>query len=130
MDIFSLGVSLLVAILAQGLHILWYSPLLCGKAWRAALKRKADAKIPMKMSLISLVTLILASLIYGFFVETLGMAAAIDYVIFTGLMFVAFTVPAKVMAVIYAGQSRKLIIIDGGFYLVAYSLFGLAHYLF
>ncbi|MAS87717.1 MAG: hypothetical protein CMH30_07070 [Micavibrio sp.] len=131
MDILTLFISVVAAVVAQSLHLLWYSTATgMGKAWRTALKKKADAKIPTKMSIISFTSLVVSSLIYGFFVSSLGMSAGIDFVIFTVLMFIAFTIPSKVMSVIFMGQPRRLILIDGGFYLIAYALFGLAHYLF
>tara|TARA_Y100000294_G_scaffold156732_1_gene157807 strand:+ start:1232 stop:1636 length:405 start_codon:yes stop_codon:yes gene_type:complete len=121
-------VTVLSAFLAFLLGLLWYSPMLFGAAWRAALKRKPEAKIPMKMRVTLGVLWLFSAIVYSFVAQAIGLSSASDYLIFSGLMFLCFSLPVKIMDVIYAGQARSLIMIEGLYYLTAYILIGMTHY--
>lgn len=121
--------SLMAALLAQGLQILWYSNALFGKIWRNALKRKLEAQIPIKMYVVSFISLFVSALLYGFFtIAVVGLEPLVDFLIFGGLMFLAFTMPSKIMHVYFSGQSKILIWLDSAFYLCAYIIFAAVFY--
>lgn len=126
--IFITVVTVLSALLAFLLGLLWYSPILFGGAWRSALKRKADAKIPTKMRVVLGVLWLLSATVYSFVAQAIGFSSLSDYMIFSVLMFLSFSLPLKVMDVVYAGQARSLIFIDGGYFLTGFVLVGLTHY--
>lgn len=121
-------ITVLSAFFAFLLGLLWYSPLLFGATWRAALKRKPGAKIPMKMRGILGVLWLLSATVYSFVAQAIGLSSLSDYLIFSGLMFLCFSLPVKIMDVVYAGQTRSLIFIEGLYYLTGYILIGMTHY--
>lgn len=112
-DIYFLFACLIAGVLVQAFTWLWYAPFLAGGQWRAALKRKEDAKIPARMHLYSFILWTIAAGCFGYFTDmVLGLSVYIDYLILAALMAGAFILPSKVMHVLYAGQSKRLIVID------------------
>lgn len=118
------------AIVAQALNYVWYGPYLLGSAWRKALRKKPEAKIPRQMQIISFVIWVIVSILLGCVYWILGFSALIDHILLAVLMCLIFTMPARIMATLYSGHSKQLIWIDGGYYLISYGLIGLIFALF
>ena len=97
------------AVLAQLFTMLVTHSLVLGKLWRKALKKKPEAKIPLKYHAISFVLFLLTAVIFNFIVPLLGITAGIDYFIFAGLMSLAFALPPLVLHVLYSGFAKHLI---------------------
>tara|TARA_Y100001001_G_C7949509_1_gene288509 strand:- start:267 stop:662 length:396 start_codon:yes stop_codon:yes gene_type:complete len=117
--------AVLGAALVQVLSFLWYSPYLFGSIWRKALRKKPEARIPRQMQVTSFVIWVVAAIMLGVAYWILGFVALVDHVLLAVLMCLTFTMPARVMAILYSGHSKHLIWVDGLYYLLSYVFLGL-----
>ena len=120
-----------LAVLAAGLANfivggLWYSPVMFVKTWKAELGVGPDAPAkPRSMAVMLAGTFVLGLVQAGRFAVFLGqqpplMGAA--YGLAAGVCWVATAFAINYM---YAGRSLKLFLIDGGFNVVVFTLYGL-----
>ncbi|MEM1112185.1 MAG: DUF1761 domain-containing protein [Pseudomonadota bacterium] len=112
----SIGSILLATVAGMVLGALWYSPLMFGNAWLAALgKRKealGSAKGPMIGSMLAclLTALALALLLLASGADTVGKALGIGLIAGLGLVF-----PAMLSDSLFCGWGRRLLLIQCGY---------------
>ena len=122
-------ISFISALLLTGFNMLWHSPYLFGKSWRMALKKKETAVIPRKFHMIAGGLWFLTALIYSYMASLFGLLAFVDFVIFSTLCALGFSLPVMTVMVLFLGLNRAVIWIDGAYWLLGFVLIGLINYL-
>lgn len=118
----------IVAAAALGFVVggLWYGPLF-GKAWQAARglsdEKIAEANMPMIFGLVALLNLF-SAFILDHVLTTYGAPDIELAMMITGGAALGFILPAFAVNYLFARQSLRLFAIDGGYWLVIYSLMG------
>jgi hypothetical protein len=113
------------AVAAYALGALWYSPILFVKAWRAEIGVPPDAKTDFKAMAPQLVGSFLLALVQaGMFAVFLGkqpLALGAAYGFSAGLCWVA---AALGIIYLYEGRSLRLFLINGGYFVASFTLYG------
>lgn len=123
--------TILSAVLAFGLGILWYHPKIMGGRWLEATgKSGAEIKMNIGKFLTSLVLWILAACFYSFLVIILEITTPAGFFALACLLWVAFAMPPSLMGSLYTGYSFEAISIDTSYQLAGYYMFALAHLAF
>ena len=112
---------------------LWYGPLF-GKAWQAAVGLSDEAlKQGANMTRIFGLTFLLnlfSALVLAHVLKTYGNPGLHVSVMVAGGMALGFVLPAFAINYLFSRKSLKLFAIDGGYWLVIYSLMGVIFSLF
>lgn len=121
----------LLAVLAAGvanfvLGALWYSPLMFVKPWQAEIgadpNKKADMKAMGPRLAATFVLGLVQAYVFAMFIGYVSPPRGALYGVAAGLCWVA---AAFGINYIFAGRSFRLFLIDGGFNVVVFTLYGL-----
>ncbi len=116
-------IVLLAAVSSFVVGGLWYSPMLFGRLWNAENGSAAGAGHPAKVFGVSFVFSLVAAACFGWLV---GSAPGLETSIRTGaLVGVGFVAASFGINYQFAQRSFKLWLIDGGYHVAQFLLFGL-----
>ncbi len=121
---------LVAAVSGFALGALWYSPALFLNSWLHERKMKKEAKVkhkPMVHGISFVLSIVSVSLLSLFLGPNPPLSIAVGSGFLIGLCWVLSSFASHYL---YTGQSFKLFLIDGGYYLLQFTLFGLVLGLF
>lgn len=119
----NMWVALLAAVSSFVIGGLWYSPMLFGKAWNAENGSPAAPGHPGKVFGVSFVFSLAAAACFGYLAGPApGLARAMELGVITGLGLVATSFGINYQ---FAQRTFRLWMIDGGYHVAQFLLFGL-----
>lgn len=123
---------LLSALLAFLLGWLWYSDKVFGPAWEEATGRKRvdEQGEGLAQLAVNILGWIVAAFAYALFASNAVFTGLQDYMYLSIILWGAFFLPPKAMAIVNGGFSTKLIWIDGLYFLFSYLIFAFVFTLF
>ena len=121
--------AIVSGVLAYGLGALWYSPLLFGNSWMAAMGKSPDDMIMSpKLYAICFVTWLLAGFMFTALVVMTGYTNLASLICIAIVGFLGFTVVPIIMANIFEGTRSRVSMISGSYHLSAYLLMALVNW--
>ncbi|MEQ9814099.1 MAG: DUF1761 domain-containing protein [Azospirillaceae bacterium] len=117
-------------VVAYVIGALWYSPLLFARQWMAAVGLKpGETAMAAQAMAASLVMWLIAAFVYGLLVQWIGIVSPGALLLLSGLVWLGGAMLPQVMSVMFGGRNPSLIVIDGGYILVGFLVFAVAHML-
>ncbi|MDP1834827.1 MAG: DUF1761 domain-containing protein [Chlamydiales bacterium] len=104
---------------------IWYSPFLFGKLWLAESKIKRDEMSGQGTALAaSFLAAIVLGYVLGYFIAATHSGTFFYGAYIAFWAWLGFVATTKILDILYLGKSWKLVVIDGGYLLIAYLAMG------
>ncbi len=121
--------TVISAVLAFALGVLWYHPKVMGTRWREARgKDGVDQPFTKWPVLISLLLWLLSACFFSFLIGILDVSSFGGMISLACLLWVAFSMPPTLMGSLYTGYSFQAVAIDSAYQLAGYYLFAVVHF--
>lgn len=116
---------LVATLVAYFFGALWYSPLLFGNTWMAALgKSKEELPAPTLPMVISFILTFVTALGLALLIKGLGIATLLEGILIGLVVAIAFIVTNTLSEYLYSGESMKLFWIHAGYRVVYILIMG------
>ena len=120
---------LVCGIVAVGLGALWYSPILLGKIWLIAVDKseeelKANFK-PVKAYTVSFIAQLVTAYILARIMSFIGATTPEEGIRVAFMAWIGFTATTLTISMIFEGKTFKQFIVDGGYHLIVFIIYGL-----
>ena len=120
----------LSALFAFGVGALWYGPFF-GRRWMDAVGMGLEnGKLEVPVMGVTLAFWVASAFIYSYLLQLSGKPGMVFPFCLAFALWLGFAFPVRLLSVLYAKQSKSLIWIDGGYYLLGYGVLALMHVAF
>ena len=120
--------TLVGALFAFILGVIWYRPKMLGERWLAA-RGVSNAEIHQdaKQLITSLVLWLMSACFYSFLVLFLHIDSVPGFFCLSCMLWVAFSMPPTVLGALYTGYAFEAVAIDAAYHLAGYYVLAGAH---
>lgn len=120
--------TVLSALFAFGLGVVWYHPKIMGQKWMLARgKASEQMSIHPKQIVFSFLLWLLTACFYSFMIGIADIEVPSALFMFSCLLWVAFAMPPILMGALYTGYSFEAVAIDAGYHLAGYYILAGTH---